>query len=161
MKPDSFQPSTRTLGAVPIGTRVPRTQADRLGIPSTAIGIRLSVVLFLSPGCAPCLKLAELLQNQNLGRNPGDHFELVVVSNQTGAEQFGHIGRTVVDPKGTLAKSLGVPGTPFGIAVDSHRVIRRLAIPHVAEDVKVLADAQALTPTDGLAGGVVTADNAD
>lgn len=153
-KPGSVQASSGTMTVLPVGTRVPRTAADRLGIPSSDLAIRCSVILFLSPGCAPCLKLADLLQNQNLGRNFGDDFELVVVSDQAGTEQFSQIGRTVVDPAGALATSLRVPGTPFGIAVDSQGVIRRVAIPNVADDVKMLAAARGPIPTDGLASVV-------
>jgi len=149
-RPGDVEASSGKMGVLPVGTRLPRIPSDRLGIPSPNVAVRCSVVLFLSPGCAPCLKLVELLRNHDLGRNVADDFELVVVSNQTGTEQFSHVGRTVVDPAGGLAKSLGVPGTPFGMAIDSEGVIRQVAIPNVVEDVKMLADARAPASMDGL-----------
>jgi hypothetical protein len=97
------------MGAVPVGTPLPQKAADRLAIPSTDAGISTSVILFLSPGCGPCLKLAEALNAHTLGRDAGDDFELIVVSNQAGTERFSHIGRTVLDSAGTLAKSLRSP----------------------------------------------------
>lgn len=143
--------SGASASVIPVGAPIPRAAADRLAIPSTDTAIRSSVILFLSPGCRPCLKLAELLRGHRLRRHGGDDSELVIVSNQAGTEQFGHIGRTVVDSDGTLARSLGVPGTPFGIAVDSQGVIRRVAIPSVAEDVERLADHRPPTPMEGAA----------
>ena len=113
--------------------------AQRLAIPSTDTAINTSVILFLSPGCSPCLKLADALLAHTLGRN-GDDFEIIVVSNEVGAERFNHIGRTIVDPAGTLAKSLRVPGTPFGLAVDSQGIIRDIALPNAVDDVRKLAE---------------------
>jgi hypothetical protein len=129
-----------TMGAIPVGTPIPREAADRLAIPSPDAAIRSSVILFLSPGCGPCHKLADALNGQTLGRGPGDHLDIIVVTNEAGAERFSHVGRTVRDPEGTLAKGLGVPGTPFGFAIDPQGIIRSIGIvPNALDDLKKLA----------------------
>jgi hypothetical protein len=48
------------------------------------------------------------------------------------------LGRIVLDPTGALAKSMGVPGTPFGFGIDSQGVIRSVGLPNVAADVREL-----------------------
>jgi hypothetical protein len=63
------------------------------------------------------------------------------VTDEAGAERFSHVGRTVRDPEGTLAKDLGVPGTPFGFAIDPQGVVRNIGLPNTVADVQKLADA--------------------
>jgi hypothetical protein len=134
--------SSGTMGAAPVGAPIPRLAADRLAIPSMDASIKSSVILFLSAGCGPCLKLAQELKGHTLGPNAGDDFEIIVVSNEAGTAHFSHIGRTVLDPVGTLATSLGVPGTPFAFAVDSQGIIRGVGLPNAVDDVKRLGDAK-------------------
>ena len=149
-RPVTAQASTRSMGFVPVGAHIPRRTAERLGIRSANSAARSSVILFLSPGCAPCLKLAELLKGHDLGRTRPDDFELVVVTTQAGIELFNHIGRTVEDAEGILAQSLGVPGTPFGLAVDAGGIVRGAVIPNGTEDVATLV-ARAPSPADDIA----------
>jgi hypothetical protein len=140
--------STGPMGALAAGTAVPRATADHLAIPSTDDTISSSVILFLSPGCGPCVKLAHALNQRPLWRAADENCEIIVVTDEAGTELFGRIGRTVPDSAGTLAKSFRVPGTPFGFAVDAHGIIRAAGIPNTAADVQKLANATPTAPPD-------------
>lgn len=133
--------SSSTIGAVPAGTRLPPAALERLAIRSDSARARSSVILFLSPGCGPCERLADDLKRPGLGDAVGDEFEIVVVTNDAGARRFGDVGRVVVDRSGTLMESLGVPGTPFALGLDSQRIIRGVAIPTNIDDLRTLAEA--------------------
>jgi hypothetical protein len=142
------------MAALPIGSPIPRPAWERLSTRSTDTPINRSVILFLSSSCGPCRNLADALQGHRLGRGPGDEFEIIVVSSDPAHDGFSHIGRIVADPGGTVAKSLMVPGTPFGVAADSDGIVRALAIPNSLADVARLADAR--EPADpGQMAGVV------
>ena len=130
-----------TMGAMPIGTPIPREIADRLAIPSPDTAISASVILFLSPECGPCRTLADAVKAQTIGRDAGQDFEIVVVTNEAGVERFSHVGRTVLDPVGATARSLSVPGTPFGFGTDSQGIIRRIGLANTVDDVRQLAAA--------------------
>lgn len=127
------------MGAIPVGTPIPREVADRLAIPSPDATITSSVILFLSPGCGPCRTLADALKGHTIGRDAGDDFEIIVVTNDAGTKRFSHLGRTVLDPEGTIARSLSVPGTPFGFGTDSQGIIRSIGLANTVEDVMELA----------------------
>lgn len=129
------------MGAIPVGTPIPREVADRLAIPSPDATITSSVILFLSPGCGPCRTLADALKGHTIGRDAGDDFEIIVVTNDAGTKRFSHLGRIVLDSAETLAKSMSVPGTPFGLTVDSRGIIRSVGLPNTIHDVRKLADA--------------------
>jgi hypothetical protein len=98
------------------------------------------VILFLNQACGPCQTLADAFKADALGRDAEDDLAIIVVTNDAGAERFGHIGRTVVDSAGTLAKRLSVPGTPFALTVDSQGIIRTSGVPNVVADVRKLAE---------------------
>jgi hypothetical protein len=130
-----------TMRAIPVGTPVPREAAEHLAVPPTDSAIRSSVILFLSAGCGPCLNLADALKHHPLGQDAGDDFEIIVVTNHAGTETFSHVGRTVVDSAGTLARTMNVPGTPFGFAIDAQGIICSIGLPNAVDDVKKLAHA--------------------
>lgn len=129
-----------TMGALAPGNPVPREVADQLGSVPADTSDGSSVILFLSPGCGPCMKLADELAEPSREGHIEEDVEIVVVTNQAGAERFGHIGRTVIDTSATIARGFRVPGTPFGFAVDSKGIIRGVAVPNDADDLRHLAD---------------------
>ena len=97
------------------------------------------VVLFLSAGCAPCLRLAEAVAEARLHRTAQGDFaglRLVAVTDLSGQAQFAKaVDALVVDASGELAKSLNIQLTPFGVALDRGAIVRASTPLRSVEDI--------------------------
>jgi hypothetical protein len=131
---------SRTMGAIAVGAAVPEPTIELLGLSaSRALGVMTSVALFLSPGCGPCLALGEAFENAPGELSYDADTEVVVVTNAEGAIRYGHVGRAVLDDDGDVARSMSIPGTPFGIVMDLKTgTVVGHKIPNAVDDVREL-----------------------
>ena len=131
---------SQTMGAIAVGAAVPEPTAERLGLSAShSEGVMTSVALFLSPGCGPCLALGEAFEESPGELSYDADAEVVVVTNTEGATRYGHVGRIVLDDDGEVARSMSVPGTPFGIVMDLKTgTVVGHKIPNAVNDVREL-----------------------
>jgi hypothetical protein len=133
----SREVSGSSTAAIAPGTPVPDKARHVVGLPSADPAICRSLLLFLGTGCGRCANLADALKHLTLPEQ-GSGTEIVLITDGDGAELFGHVGRAIIDDAGLLADSLGVPGTPFGVVVDSTGIVKRVGLPRSVEDVRAL-----------------------
>jgi thiol-disulfide isomerase/thioredoxin len=131
---------SRTMGAIAVGAAVPEPTVEKLGLTTShAQGVMTSVALFLSPGCGPCLALGEAFEEASEDLIYDANAEVVVVTNTEGATRYAHVGRIVLDDDGDVARSMTVPGTPFGIVMDLQTgTVVGHRIPNAVDDVRAL-----------------------
>lgn len=96
------------------------------------------VLLFLSPGCGPCQRLATEIGQSGLGDLAG---QLVVLTGQDGRRTLGlPAGVTVLTERvREVSDRLGVVGSPYAVAVDPDGVVRATRSPNYLREVSDLA----------------------
>lgn len=102
-----------------------------------------AVLLFLDAACVPCRALSEELAaagEASLSELIGS--DVIVITGEGGTEIFGAMEPTsLITDTGALKRSLGIHVSPFGLAVDSKRVVRAKKVLGGLDDVRALGAA--------------------
>jgi hypothetical protein len=124
-----------------IGSSLPEFP-DHPELSTASVGGLGRVILFVSSSCAPCVRLADQLNQPDAvaARPEFADLDLVVVTDDAGRELFENFasGGVVVQRAGEVAARLGVRATPFAVAVDREGVVA-VGLPRSAADIADLA----------------------
>jgi hypothetical protein len=134
-----------------IGSRLPEFP-EHPELSTASVGPLGRVILFVSSSCAPCVRLAEELNQRDAVATRPElaDLDLVVVTDDAGREPFQTFasGGVVVQRAGEVAARLGVRATPFAVAVNRKGVVA-IGLPRSAADIADLA-AKCRKPGSGL-----------
>ncbi len=113
---------------VTLGPRIGSTiDLEPLSSPERAAGERRSrIVLFLNSSCSPSHMLGDELIAAGEDGFALVGSDLVVVTDELGAEFYRGLGadEVVVQPRNEISRHLGIIATPYGIAIDGTGVVR-------------------------------------
>jgi thiol-disulfide isomerase/thioredoxin len=112
---------------------------------------RPTVVLFVAPNCAPCEELTPALET--FRANNMDVELVAIVANGSDEERAEHAARLGAFARADapdMYHEWNIPGTPYGVAIDSDARARYSGVVNTLDQLEALAIAASSSRQDGL-----------